>query len=205
MGPVVNAGVDGLINANRLKILGASNVEVEAAHREKLGTRMIKTGKATTMFVPNPVGFRKIAQNLNFDLSFDPTYPQDLSGQILWVENYVSKFNMMMTKNGFKPNDFSGGYAFAYALSYEAYYDKKPDPNMIRKIYQENRDLIMNDAFHQGSPDIDKQKMYGNWAIMSTQAIEWREKARVAKAGEDKQSIEKKVKHYANFILEVEK
>ncbi len=62
---------------------------------------------------------------------------------------------------------------------------------------------MLGAAYYQGFGDERKQKMYILDAMMSVQAIEWREKARAAKTEAARQAAEEKAKSYANYKLKL--
>ena len=54
----------------------------EKARIEKAGAAKIKSGKATTSFVPTPAGTETLVKTL----TFEPHLPQDFAGQVKFVK-----------------------------------------------------------------------------------------------------------------------
>ena len=199
----MNATINGMIDSARFGSGSRSAVNnaaiAEVQRRAKIGKAIINAGKATTRFNPSLAGTKMTAQNLKFDA----TEPQDLAGQIRLVQNYVKRFNELMTKNGLTPNDFSDGYALSYALSYIAYYDEPMNPKDAEQMRQNNRQGLLKSAFFQGSPAWDLQTVYETNALMAMQAIDYREKARSAKNRSESSLAEGKAKEFANYKLKL--
>lgn len=163
----------------------------------KAGEAKIKAGKATTKFVSSVAGSRAVAESI----TFTDDAPQDLPGQIRWVQNYAKRFNEMMPESGLTANDLPDGIVLAAALSYAAYHGKKADPQTLRDLRNNTRTELLADRVFQGTPDTEKQKIYEQHAVMSVQAMDFRIKAQQTKNVEERRTLEEKAKQFAEYAL----
>jgi hypothetical protein len=194
----INTSIDNYNNMEALRRYrnGSSGSSI-VREREAIGQKRIKAGKATMSFTPTQAGLQRYVK----DLKFDANEPQTLPEQLSFINDYVKRFNTLLTKAGYKVNDSADAYAFGYVIAYEAYYDKKPNASDVQKLRQSYRQKSMNEAYFQGMPDADKQYNYTHWANMSLQAIDWRERSRQAKTYQERRQADERAKHYAKYIV----
>ena len=169
----------------------------ELAVIEAVGARKIKAGKATMSFIPTPAGLERYTKNVQFD----PSEPQILSEQVLYIKNYVKRFNEMLATAGGKVNNCADAYALSYSISYLAYYGKAPNTVDVKTLRQKYLEENMNSTYFQGLSDADKQWYYTGWALMSIQAFDEREKANQASSPRERKEAENKAKNFGKYGL----
>lgn len=173
---------------------GASETAKTVANGEK----RIKAGKASLTFISTQAGLERFTK---IGVQFDPNEPQTLPEQIIYIKNYVKRFNEMLSTAGGKINDCGDGFALAYAISYMAYYGKSLDKAEIKTFRQKYIEENMKSGYFQGLSDEDRQWFYSSWALMSLQALDERGKAERATSSRERSEAEEKAKHYAESVL----
>lgn len=168
---------------------------------KQTGAARIKAGKANLTFVPNA----NVTEQYAKGLQWAPDEPQDLPGQVKYVQRQVRLFNQLAAQNGYKPHDFVDGYVFAYALAHAAYYNKDLDSATVKEMRQERQTSLLVSAYFQGLSDSARQAIYENSAVMIMQAAEWRAKYRQAKSEAERQQYDQKAKFFANTLLGIDK
>ncbi len=202
MTPSINTSIDNYNNMEALRRYrnrSTTNADNRQREIERLGTAKIKAGKASTRFVPSPAGTQAAVKNLNFNPQLNE--PQDLQGQVRYVQNYVKRFNALMVKNGFVPNDQADFDALVYMLIYEAKFDQEADPQRVKAIQDDSRQVTLNSASNQGLADVVKQSNYETYATVALQAYDYRIKARNSNNSVERHNSEDKAVRFANDIL----
>lgn len=191
--------------ATRLGMDMTSNVigmnMIEAATKNR-GAARIKAGKATTTFVHSP----DIYEYMYDKLTYDETDPPTKAGRLQDMQRQVRNFEARMLKaGGYKIHDAADSANFSSILSYQAYFDKTQlTPAQLKIFQQTSRNTIqylLNSVDFQGMPEIEKEQMYILDAIMSEQAIEWREKGRAARTSNEREMADQKAKEYAEHKI----
>lgn len=177
-----------------------AEAKAKQARIEKAGAAKIAAGKATVAFMPSATATEELAKSMTWD-DEQPT----LESQVAHIQKMVRRFEQLMRQNGYTPKDLSSGYAFAYALSHAAYYNRDIDRAKVKQIEQKDRDFGMNSAFCQGVDDATKQRQYELSAVMAMQAAEWRAKYRRTTNEAERQEYDAKAKADANYTIEVDK
>ncbi|MEP6925677.1 MAG: hypothetical protein ABI954_14520, partial [Pyrinomonadaceae bacterium] len=166
---------------------------------EERGAQIIRSGKATTRFVPSLAGTQAATKKLYFDPKLGE--PQDLAGQVKYVRGCVARFNQLMTKAGYTPNDFADGDAMTYAIVYEAKYDRQADAQKLESIRNNSRRSILSSPYGQGMPSAIKQANYDFLATIAMQAYDFRIKARNAGSAAERREAEKEAQRFADSII----
>lgn len=165
---------------------------------KQIGAAKIQAGKATTRFTPSQRGTEYTVEMM--------TYPesntQTLAQKIRAVQESMKHFNATVTDSGMTVNDYADGLLVAYALAYEAYYDKKKNPQELKAMLAASRAAILEDAFYQGTEDWKKQKVYESYGLTAVDAMNYRIQARNAKNARERTMYEEKAREYAAPILE---
>ena len=177
-----------------------ARAKAEQARIMKAGAAKIAAGKATVSFVPSVAATQELAKSMTWDEE-QPT----LESQVAHIQKMVRRFEQLMLQNGYKPKDMSSGYAFAYALSYAAYYNSDINKAEVKQIEQKDRDFGMTNALFQGLDEAAKQRQYELSAVMAMQAAEWRAKYRRTTDEAERREYEAKAKADANYTIEVDK
>ncbi len=207
MMPSINATINNSINSARTRILmnnsrASAAARAEAAKQksiEERGAQIIKAGKATTRFTSSFAGTQAALKKIYFDPQFGA--PQDLQGQIKYVQTHVKLFNQMMTKEGFTPYDVVDLDVMVYAIAYEAKYDSQPSIDKLKMIRRDSLKDIMSNLYYQGKPDTEKQAIYDMAATVAIGAYEYHIKARNATSKAEKLEAEKNAAHLADPLL----
>lgn len=163
----------------------------------------IKNGTATNRFVPSLSGYESTARSIDWE----PGEPTTITEQIKFLQAQVKRFEARMIKAGYKPNDTAEAATFAYALSLEAYTGKPltaKEWQELEKTRLANREFQLTNETYQRAWDEEKQHFYILDAIMSLQAIEWREKARAARTESERRAAEAEIAIYAKRSLKIE-
>ena len=166
--------------------------------RQQAGATKIKAGKATLRFASSPEATRTLAQSLKWSAD----EPQELTGQVNYIQRYVKMFSKLMMQNNFTPNDFTDGYVFAYALSYAAANNRDLGKAELDQMRDEDRAAGLKNAYFQGMSDAQKQVQYEFMAIMAMQAVEQRAKYRRATTEKERSEYDATAKHYAEYLLQ---
>ena len=205
MTPSINTSINNEINMARMRILNGSSsraetsaVEMEDRRIKSLGAARIKAGKATLLFTPTSAGTRATVKKFTFRTDD----PQTLPEQVALVQELISKFNLSMTEGGYKINNLADAKTLGYALSYEVFYDVKPNAAEVSEMRKNFSQKWLNDPFIQGLSNLDREYSYNFYASLAVRAIEWKGKALQAKTHQDKQSAEEEAKRYAKFMLD---
>lgn len=206
MGAMMRNTQNNIINGARNRILAGGSVEEQAMRAEferisKIGAAKIKAGRATTKFTNSPNATELLAKNV----SWESTAPQNLQGQVRFIQHYVKQFEMLMTQNGFAQNDFADGIVFAYALSYAALNNKDMNKGQLEQMRIEQQRAILNAAYFQGVVGTNDQPIQGRYemnATMAMQAAEQRAFARRATSEIERQKYEDKAQYFAKFVLD---
>ena len=201
MTPSINATINNSINSARTRILmnrsANSRESTAVSQRKAIGAARIRAGKASLVFKPTEAGTLLYIKGL----TFLPEGPQTLPEQVATVNNYVKRFNVLMTKAGYQLYNTADSLALSSALAHEAYYDKKPSSSQVEEIRQNYRQQCLSQAYCQGAPESEMQWYYMQYAFMSLQAIDQRIKARSAQKKSEQMQADERAKEYAKVLL----
>jgi hypothetical protein len=193
------AGLAGQTANMTSNVIGMNTIATATKNR---GLAKIKSGRATTTFVHSPDIYRYM---LNY-IIFDETEPKTEAGRIKLIKEWVSNFEARMMKAGnYKLHDNVDAANFASILSYQARYDKQQltttELAKFRQIRQNDHQSLLKHAAYQGSPEQVKERLYIIDAMMSEQAIEYREKAWAARTSAERHEADQKAKKFAEEKL----
>lgn len=139
------------------------------------------------------------------ELQWESTSPQDLPGQMRFIQRYVRLFDALATQNGFTPNNAADGLAFSSAVAYAAYHDKDMEKADVEKLRRDWQAYLLKSPGFQGSSEKGKQYTYEQNAFLAMQAAEQRARARRATSNEEKKAFEQKARFFAGFLLDLSK
>lgn len=138
----------------------------QAQMLKRWGESRIKAGKASTSFVPNA---KYSLQNV----FLEQVKTEDEKNLVIAkTKLYQDAFKKALAAYGFKVNDCADASALCFVINYETYSGKKPSTAHLQKIREFARKALLTDAYFQGLPDEEKQKVFEPRAAITMYAAD---------------------------------
>lgn len=198
---VINNNMQSMMLFNNLMLNNAYTSSLNAESAKKLheeGAKIIKAGKAKTGFVSSVTNTQALVKTFKWDA----TEPQDVPGQVKWMQDKISRFETMMKQMAYQPKDFGDAYALAFALSYEAYYNEKLGTSFLEQLRKDYKKELLSSTIFQATSDKEKQDTYEANIAMAVQAMDARNRWRAATDGSAKAVAEEEAKKYSAHMLQ---
>jgi hypothetical protein len=134
---------------------------IEMNSRTNYGTSIIKAGKATTTFQPDP----------SFDFFKILVKRAKNNQQLALIQQYANPSRKVffdeLKLRGFAQNDIADGVVLVFVMAYEVYANQKPGNAVIQKMRQEVKGSLLKRPIFQSYTSAERQQEYELYATLT--------------------------------------
>lgn len=134
---------------------------IEMNSRTNYGNSIIKAGKATTTYQPNP------NYNIKKVLAKRAKTPQHLDLIEQYVDESRKTFFSELAAKGLAKNDLADGVVLVFVMSYEVYATQKPSNTAVEDMRKKIKSSLLKNAIFQSYNSDERQQDYELYATLA--------------------------------------